>query len=87
MSRLEEIKNEYAESIGFEDWEIMRCDKGIDDYDSDKVSELYAKECSHASLEKASKEAKIIKLISSGIGTHYEVNEESIIDKENIVLL
>ena len=83
--RLEEIKNEYAESKGWDNWsdfigcvQITRREEHFD-----KVSELYAREAAQASLEKAYGKACInLELCSY----EYEALEQSITNPDNIVL-
>lgn len=53
MSRLEEIRNEYAKSKGFSCWNALYTAGGYE-YNNNAIkaiSELYAKECAKASIE------------------------------------
>lgn len=52
--RLEEIKENWAKGQGFDSFEIMRQNRGIDELDLDIIAKEYATECVKASLEKAS---------------------------------
>lgn len=82
MSRLEEIKNEYAQKDGrFLSWNNLMNVVGLKvlQQHENEVMQIYAKECSAASLEKASEKALYSPI--SGIV------EESITNPENIVLL
>lgn len=54
MSRLEEIKNEYAKNASFKSWKEMTERDGIDNFDLKAISTKYAEECVKASLDKAS---------------------------------
>lgn len=65
MGRLEEIKEEYAKTMGFESWgdlivyfEIKH--KKLVDNIRDNVTAIYAKECVKASLERASENARVM---------------------------
>ena len=95
--RLEEIKNEYAESKGWDNWsdfigcvQITRREGHFD-----KVSELYAREVAQESLEKASEEATInhqngevnedIKYFQIDFRI-IRINKQSITNPDNIVL-
>lgn len=84
MSILEEIKNDYAKRFGFDCFEIMRQEQGIEELDLYVISKEYATECVKASLEKAynNAEYEMVKYTDD-----YEVTKESITNPENIVLL
>lgn len=94
MSRLEDIKNEYAKEFDYGDWISFINDQpswGIEGHMND-VCKRYAKECSQASLEKASEKAEIY--IPDGAYMDCYVNPEnieilksSITNVENITLL
>ncbi|REC56980.1 hypothetical protein DRF62_02140 [Chryseobacterium piscium] len=58
MSRLEEIKDKYAKTKQFDNWTDFINDEShwMVEKHMDKVCEIYAKECSQASLEKAKKD-------------------------------
>lgn len=90
MSRLEEIKNELAVKI-FPDNEFIEDYQTFSDYFASRhpdwftnfhreVAEIYAKECSQASLEKASE------IVYDKFNGSYEC-KQSITNHENIVLL
>lgn len=99
MSRLEEIKNELAQELNFKDWKDF-CEKMITESKNnfiginfilkhnDIATEIYARECSAASLEKASES------IDPNLTYDYWSEEnnrdkvtENIIQESNIVLL
>lgn len=84
MSRLEEIKNEYAQKDGrFLSWNNLKNVVGLkvlQQYENE-VMQIYAKECSAASLEKASEKTSLIDNETSYV-KQSEINTE-----ENIVLL
>ena len=96
--RLEEIKDEYAQSKGFNDWTDLWYSNSSYKFSNDHINscmEIYAREVAKASLEKASEEATInhqngevnenIKYfqIDSRI---IRINKQSIINPDNIVL-
>lgn len=90
MSRLEEIKNEYAKEFDYKDWTSFINDQpnyAVENHMND-ICTHYAKECSQASLEKS----------SDKLCEHFIDEEEimvnvankycnSITNPENIVLL
>lgn len=82
MSRLEELKEKYAVQQGFDSWKELWFDTTNFKHANEKIDELvklYAKECSQASLEKASE---------SGYCTYDAmIDRESITNPENIILL
>ena len=83
--RLEEIKNEYAESKGRDNWSdfigCVQMTRGEEHFD--KVSELYAREVAQASLERASEKAcDSLELYNY----EYKSLEQSITNPDNIVL-
>lgn len=96
MSKLEEIKNEIAKKHDYYDWNDM-----VYSYESqvllgERVNELmesYATECVKASLEKASKNPTFSTVeIWCGpwdkyVITDFRLNQESITNPDNIVLL
>lgn len=95
MSRLNEIKNEYAKEMAFDDWnhlvaKIMSESKGFSFalnvimLHNDEVTKLYAEECCVKTLENASENATT-RMLSFGYN-NYEVNPESITNPDNIVL-
>lgn len=91
MSRLEELKEEFAHSQLFDTWKRLKYFYKDDQDAFEKVLDLinskYGKECSQASLEKASETAKTHKVNRWGRLYDIEVNKESITNLENIVLL
>lgn len=82
MSTLQEIKEKWAKGQGFDSWELMRQDQGIDELDLDIISKEYATQCILASLNKASEKACI-----EPKGMMTRVDKESITNPENIMLL
>lgn len=99
MSRLEEIKNEYALMMLYPNWDVFISDMPIYQREEhyDEITLIYAQECSRASLEKASKKAKMYKE-SCGIPSECGcmgncdypisyINKKSITNPDNIVLL
>lgn len=82
MSRLEEIKNEWAKLLGYDGYFDFTCHKKeVKDIEQffNEIIERYAKECVKASLEKASE---------SGYCTYDAmIDRESITNPENIILL
>jgi len=85
MSRLEEIKNDYAKEFDYNDWTSFINDQpswGIEGHMND-VCKRYAEECVKASLEKANEE------LSKALETNdYDYSiEELITDESNIVIL
>ncbi|OBW43497.1 hypothetical protein AB670_00026 [Chryseobacterium sp. MOF25P] len=84
MSRLEELKEKYAVQQGFDSWKELWFDTANFKHANERIDELvkmYAKECSQASLEKASEKTSIIENETSYV-KQSEINIE-----ENIVLL
>lgn len=93
MSRLEEIKNEYAKEFDYGDWISFINDQpswGIEGHMND-VCKRYAKECSQASLKKASENVKMKTKDNvhelSMMDDWSELDKESITNESNIVLL
>lgn len=90
MSRLSEIQNEYARENGAENWfELISniddaFDPRLDNYYHDTYMQ-YLKECCQACLEKAYQESLIDGSEFSRCGC--SINEKSITDNNNIVLL
>ena len=88
MSRLEEIKNEYAQYDGrFLSWNNLMNVVGLKvlQQHENEVMQIYAKECSQASLEKASENAELCTIaLENG---EYKIDKESIINFENINIL
>ena len=85
--RLEEIKNEYAESKGWDNWsdfigcvQITRREEHFD-----KVSELYAREVAQASLEIASE--KTTEQYVRPITLNYQDIKNLITNPDNILML
>ena len=97
MKTLEEIKNEVAKEIGYENYNeyIKELYKNADFYFVERINKLnneiakrYAKEVAIASLEKASENAKL-KTFSTKNLTDFSkkmVDKSSITNEENIVL-
>ena len=97
MKILEEIKNEVAKEIGYENYNeyIKELYKNADFYFVERINKLnneiakrYAKEVAIASLEKASENAKL-KTFSTKNLTDFSkkmVDKSSITNEENIVL-
>lgn len=54
---------------------------------TNKVRHQYAKECSKATLEKASESGQVKKTLVAAVGNYYVIDKESITNPENIVLL
>lgn len=89
MSRLEQIKNEVARLKSFNNYSdvlINGCNTQINEI-SNEAAKIYAKECSQASLEKASRIAKTFKNGNSGSYRDASIDKESITQESNIVLL
>ncbi|WP_407483438.1 hypothetical protein [Elizabethkingia anophelis] len=90
MKRLEEIKNEVAKDFGYESFEKFD-DNSTFSYDHktpkiiDEISKRYAREVAQASLEKAAENALIDGSEFSRCGC--EIDEQSIVNPNNIVLL
>lgn len=91
MSRLEELKEEFAHSQLFDTWKRLKYFYKDDQDAFEKVLDLinskYAKEVAQASLEKASESGQVKKTLVAGVGNYYVIDEESIINPENIILL
>lgn len=89
MSRLEEIKQQYAKPYGYNDWiEFINDEPNYKvEHHMDNICKIYAKECSQASLGKASKVAKTFKNSNSGSYLDAKIDKQSIIQELNIVLL
>lgn len=85
MSRLEEIKNEYAKSKNYVCWDQFISDQP--NYKKDQayndVYIVYAVECCKASLEKASEKVECVTCYDN----ECEIDLKSITTPENIVLL
>jgi len=83
-TKLEEIKNEYAQLFRYNNWTDFINDQPnyCVEHHMNKICEIYAKECSQASLEEASKNACI-----EPKGMMTRVDKESITDPDNIILL
>lgn len=89
MSRLEEIKEKYAVQQGFDSWKELWFDTTNFKHANERIDELvkmYAKECSVASLEKASEQPSFYKLNDFSERV-YGIKKELINNSENIVLL
>lgn len=87
MSRLDEIKDEYAESKGANDWkDLWFSDSNYRSANEmvNEVMKLYAAECCQASLEKASENFRK-KFYAAPF--HLTLAKESITNPENIILL
>lgn len=95
MIRLEEIKKEYAIELGFKSWGDMLEYYLIGDVNGikqayDNIINLYTTESIKASLIRASENATIKSLEMFGgnfLGSPKVVDEESITEESNIVLL
>lgn len=94
MSRLTELKEKYAVQQGFDSWKELWFDTTDFKHANERIDELvklYAKECSQASLEKASESAKTQERIDEKSGSYHwvtiVVDKESITNESNIVLL
>lgn len=88
MSRLEQIKNEVLKDFGYKSIDqalYEQCDL------SNQIAKKYAEECIKASLEKASENVKMKSKDNiselSMMDDWSELDKESIINPENIVLL
>ena len=84
MKTLEEIKK-FFPNHKFEDCfdlELMQ----FSAYDLIEFSQSYAKEVAIASLEKASKKAKVKYTLDEELNKHYLIDKSSITNEENIVL-
>lgn len=93
MKTLQEIKDEYAKSLGYKDWEDLQYfDYDIVNTDEviHEIAKRYARECAKATLEKAAESVityhnpddhKSVKV--------YRIHktQESITNEENIVIL
>ncbi|MCT4253023.1 hypothetical protein HZP37_18175 [Elizabethkingia anophelis] len=96
MKRLEEIKNEYAQSQGHADWETLRY--RVNDFKLsicyEEVAKRYAREVAQASLEKAAENAELgvvkcedCKCKSNFCTDNIGILKESITNPDNITLL
>jgi len=100
MNRLEEIKNEYALFNNYPNWDEFISDTPIFRREEhyDEIGKIYAEECVKASLEKASKNTEMhyhdgyfktntpknyVQIGSDNV----QINKDSIINPENIILL
>ena len=90
MKTLEEIKNEVAIEKAYDSWSelafwnnrnIVYIELVMND-----VAKRYAKEVAIASLEKASKKAKVKYTLDEELNKHYLIDKSSITNVENIVL-
>lgn len=84
MSRLEYLKEKYAVQQGFDSWKELWFDTTNFKHANERIDELvklYAKECSQASLEKASEKTSLIENETS------YVKQSEITIEENIILL
>ncbi|HFK5565275.1 TPA: hypothetical protein ACG0AB_000754 [Elizabethkingia anophelis] len=86
MKRLEEIREEYAKTRGFESWEHLNGDC-LYDNDLDAIATIYAREVAQASLDKAAKQAKTFKNSNGGSWLDASIKEESITNPNNIILI
>ena len=97
MKTLEEIKNEVAKEIGYENYNeyIKELYKNADFYFVERINKLnneiakrYAKEVAIASLEKASENAKLKTFSTKNLIDFSKkmVDKSSITNEENIVL-
>lgn len=89
MSRLEEIKDEYAKTLSYyAEWSHFI--DGKSNYEvqmhMDNICAIYAEECVKASLEKASENGKVTH-VNYGVVGEFIVVKESINNLENILLL
>ena len=93
MSRLEELKAEKSKELGYYNWQHLLWANGIFDVEkyNNEVTMEYAKECSQASLEKASENVKMkmkknIEDLSM-MDDWSEIDRESITNPDNIILV
>ncbi|MDV2459869.1 hypothetical protein CMU99_16245 [Elizabethkingia anophelis] len=84
MKRLEQIREEYAKTRGFESWDRLN-DDCLYDRDLDAIATIYAREVAQASLEKAAENAATI--FTNDEQTSSKVFKPSITNESNIVLL
>lgn len=82
MSTLQEIKEKWAKGQGFDSWELMRQNQGIDNVDLNIICKEYATQCILASLKKAKESAEL-----DGCMNAVFINKESITNLQNIILL
>ena len=89
MKTIEEIKNEVAIERAYDSWSelafwnnrnIVYIELVMND-----VAKRYAKEVAIASLEKASKKAKVKYTLDEELNKHYLIDKSSIIDENNII--
>ncbi|MDV3568151.1 hypothetical protein CMU71_14755 [Elizabethkingia anophelis] len=97
MKRLEQIREEYAKTRGYESWEHLNGDC-LYDSDLDAIAIIYAREVAQASLEKAAYNANIkyhdghnklykaVKHVQIG-ADNIQIDKESITNESNITLL
>lgn len=90
-TRLQQIKDEYAIKHHAHDWEsfIRNQASWWIEAQMNDVCNIYAKECSQASLEKASENAKVEKEYSVKYQDFIPdgIDKESITNPENVILL
>ena len=90
MKTLEEIKNEVAIEKAYDSWNEITFFNNRNvvfiELLMNEVAKRYAKEVAIASLEKASKKAKVKYTLDEELNKHYLIDKSSITNEENIVL-
>ena len=90
MKTLEEIKNEVAIEKAYDSWNEITFFNNRNvvfiELLMNEVAKRYAKEVAIASLEKASKKAKVKYTLDEELNKHYLIDKSSITNVENIVL-
>lgn len=89
MSRLKELKEKYAVQQGFDSWKELWFDTTNFKHANERIDELvkmYAKECSQASLEKASENCYAKEIYGLCFNDNVKI-EKSITNESNIILL
>ena len=90
MKTLEEIKNEVAIEKAYDSWNEITFFNNRNvvfiELLMNEVAKRYAKEVAIASLEKASKKAKVKYTLDEELNKYYLIDKSSITNVENIVL-
>ena len=84
MKTIEEIKKFFPNHKFKDDFDLELMQFSA--YDLIEFSQSYAKEVAIASLEKASKKAKVKYTLDEELNKHYLIDKSSITNEENIVL-
>lgn len=90
MKTLQEIKDEYAKEVGFENWKqlLNKLNWGVyAQHDNDIVTRRFSIEVAKQALINASENAKTCQVITVYGGEISQIDKESILNESNIPTL